>query len=176
MQSVTTDTPVIPGAGAGGTSVDSFDYDETGNTKRQTVSGDDETFTWDAEGHLATSTKAGATTSFVYDADGDRLVRREPGATTLYLGNMELRLDGTGVAGTRYYTLGDATVAVRTTKGVQFLADDRQGTATRAIDETSNQVTERHYTPYGSAAWRRPGELAGGAEASSAERRTPRSG
>ena len=151
VQSVTTDAPVIPGGGAGGHSVDSFGYDETGNTTRQTVAGDDETFTWDAEGHLATSAKAGATTSFVYDADGDRLIRREPGATTLYLGDMELRLTSTGVTGTRYYTLGDATVAVRTTGGVQILADDRQGTATRAIDATTNQVTERHYTPYGSA-------------------------
>ncbi len=149
VQSVTTDSPVIPGGDPGGTSVDSFGYDETGNTTRQTIGGDDETFTWDAEGNLATSTKAGATTSFVYDADGDRLLRREPGATTLYLGDMELRLDSTGVAGTRYYTLGDATVAVRTTKGVQFLADDQHGTATRAIDETTNQVTDRHYTPYG---------------------------
>lgn len=150
VQSVTTDSPVIPGGGAGGQSVDSFGYDETGNTTRQTVGGDDETFTWDAEGNLATSTKAGQTTSFVYDADGDRLLRREPGATTLYLGDMELRLDTTGVAGTRYYTLGDATVAVRTVNGVQILADDHQGTATRAIDATTNQVSERHYTPYGS--------------------------
>lgn len=150
LQSVTTVAPPVPGGSAGGTSLDSFGYDETGNTTRQTVAGNDQTFEWDAEGHLTKSTKAGATTSFVYDADGDRLLRREPGATTLYLGDTELRLDSTGVSGTRYYTLGDATVAIRTTKGVQFLADDHHGTATRAIDAITNQVTQRYYTPYGS--------------------------
>ncbi|GAA0318118.1 type IV secretion protein Rhs [Actinoallomurus spadix] len=149
LQSVTTVTPPIPGGSPGGTSVDTFKYDDTGNTTLQTVGGDDQKFDWDAEGHLTASTKGGQTTSFLYDADGDRLIRREPGATTLYLGTMELRLEGSSVTGTRYYTLGDDTVAVRTANGVQFLADDQHGTATRAIDATTNQVTKRYYDPFG---------------------------
>ncbi|GAA4635358.1 RHS repeat-associated core domain-containing protein [Actinoallomurus vinaceus] len=161
LQSVTTVTPPVPGGSPGGTSVDSFKYDDTGNTTVRTIAGDDEKLDWDAEGHLAKSTKGDQTTSFVYDADGDRLIRREPGATTLYLGSMELRLDSTGVSATRYYTLGDDTVAVRTAKGVQFLADDQHGTATRVIDSETNQVTKRYFTPFGGQRGAKPTEWPG---------------
>ncbi|MFI6596630.1 polymorphic toxin-type HINT domain-containing protein [Nonomuraea sp. NPDC050536] len=150
LQSVTTVTPTIAGGSPGGTSVDSFGYDQAGNTTLRKVGGDDEAIEWDAEGHLAKSTKGGATSSFLYDADGQRLMRRGAGVTTLYLGPMELRLDGTGVSGTRYYTLGGDTVAVRTGKGVQLLADDHQGTANRIIDASTNQVSQRYFTPFGS--------------------------
>ncbi|OLF05402.1 hypothetical protein BU204_37190 [Actinophytocola xanthii] len=143
LNSVTTTSP-------GGTRLEEFSYDETGNTATRP----DQTLEWDAEGHLASVTdESGAETSFVYTADGTRLLRKTPDAVTLYLGGQEIRLDRhtRDVRTTRYYTHGGQTVAVRTSAGLSWLSSDRNGTAEIAINQTTQQVTQRRHLPFGSA-------------------------
>ncbi|OZV74304.1 hypothetical protein CA850_30290 [Micromonospora echinospora] len=139
----------VTGAGA-----QTYAYDAAGNT---TVRGD-QRLTWDALGRLAEATENDRTTSFVYDATGQRLIRRDPTATTLYLGDQEVRLDhATGaLTGTRHYTHGGTTVAVRTTAGLHWLAGDQQGTAQVSIDATRLTVTKRRFDPFGNPRGTRP--------------------
>lgn len=142
LDSVTTASP-------GGTQLAEFGYDQTGNTTTRP----DQTLDWDAEGHLAKVTEqGGAETSYVYTADGARLLRKDPDAVTLYLGGQEVRLDrATGdLTTTRYYTHGNGqTIAVRTAAGVTWLAADRNGTAELAINQNTQQVTQRRHLPFG---------------------------
>ncbi|MFF0312627.1 RHS repeat domain-containing protein [Streptosporangium sp. NPDC004379] len=131
---------------------DVFAYDETGNTTRRKVGAADQTLVWDAEGNLESVTEAGRTTSYVYDADGERLLRRTPTDATLYIDDMELRLDIAKdvVECTRYYTIGDETIAVRTPDNrVYFLASDHQGTAQAAVNGGTGDVAVRRTTPFG---------------------------
>ncbi|MEJ3748088.1 RHS repeat-associated core domain-containing protein [Actinomycetes bacterium KLBMP 9797] len=133
--------------GPGGTRTDTYEYDTDGNTTARPG----QTLTWNSEGQLD-SIKVGAdTTSFLYDPDGERLIRREPGATTLYLGDTELRLDAkTGsVSGTRYYSFHDATIAVRTPAGLNWLFGDHHGTGETTVSAESQLVTHRLHLPYG---------------------------
>ncbi|MER6411113.1 polymorphic toxin-type HINT domain-containing protein [Streptomyces humidus] len=64
---------------------------------------------------------------------------------------MELSLNPTtkAVTATRYYTFGGATVAMRTTAGIQFLAADQHGTAEIAVNATTGGITRRRMDPYG---------------------------
>ena len=137
--------------GGDGTRADSFGYDEAGNMTTRTVGNTTQTLQWDAEGNLAKITEGANTTSFLYTADGDRLLRKDPTGTTLYLPGMELRLynGATSAQATRYYTLGDQTIAMRTGSGVQFLAPDHQGTSQFAIDAATQATVQRRYTPFG---------------------------
>ncbi|MGW0065948.1 RHS repeat-associated core domain-containing protein [Streptosporangium sandarakinum] len=131
---------------------DVFAYDEAGNTTRRKVGTADQTLVWDAEGNLESVTEAGKTTSFVYDADGERLLRKTPTDSTLYIDDMELRLDIAKdvVECTRYYTIGDETIAVRTPDNrVYFLASDHQGTAQAAVNGGTGDVAVRRTTPFG---------------------------
>ena len=137
--------------GPGGTRVDSYAYDATGNTTGRTRGGVTSNMSWDAEGNLAGSTGA-ETTGYVYDADGTRLIRRDGTGTTLYLGETELHLSTSGVVtGTRHYEFGGRTVAVRTsTDGkLHWLALDHHGTPEIAVDAATGQVHRRRHTPYG---------------------------
>jgi RHS repeat-associated protein len=78
------------------------------------------------------------------------LLTADPGGTTLYLDDEELSLSGGAVSGTRYYGVGDATVATLTSgTGVSYLVGDQQGTRTVAISAASLTVTRRYYDPYG---------------------------
>ncbi|MEV5504821.1 RHS repeat-associated core domain-containing protein, partial [Nonomuraea fuscirosea] len=107
---------------------------------------------WDAEGNLESVTEAGKTTSFVYDAEGDRLIRKTPTDATLYIDDMELRLDHAKdvVEQTRYYTIGDEPIAVRTPDDqVYFLASDHQGTAQAAVNAGTGDLAVRRQTPFG---------------------------
>ncbi|MEO3885198.1 RHS repeat-associated core domain-containing protein [Nonomuraea sp. B5E05] len=135
--------------GAAGDREETYAYDATGNSTARDVAGPGRRLEWTAEGLLAKVATGDQVTSFVYDADGDRLIRREPGASTLYLPGMEVRAHPDGVEATRYYTHGGATVAVRQTTGVHFLATDHNGTGEIAIDAATAQVTQRRYTPFG---------------------------
>jgi RHS repeat-associated protein len=138
---------------AGGVSTTTgYTYDAAGNTLTRPAATGNQTLTWDAEGHVASVTEGSNTTSFMYDAGGSRLIRRDPAGTTLYLPGMELRLTKATqtVAGTRYYTFGEAPIAQRTAAGLTWLVPDRQGTADTAIDATAGQkVTRRRSTPFG---------------------------
>lgn len=131
---------------------DLFAYDEAGNTTRRKVGTSDQSLVWDAEGNLESVTEAGKTTSFVYDADGDRLIRKTPADATLYVDDMELRFDYAkdAVEQTRYYTINDQPIAVRTPDNkVYFLAADHQSTAQAAVNAGTGELAVRRMTPFG---------------------------
>ncbi|MEV2273261.1 RHS repeat domain-containing protein [Nonomuraea africana] len=131
---------------------DLFEYDAAGNTTRRKVGTSDQTLVWDAEGNLESVTEAGKTTSFVYDAEGDRLIRKTPTDATLYIDDMELRFDFAkdAVEQTRYYTIGDQPIAVRTPDNqVYLLANDHQGTAQAAVNAGTGELAVRRTTPFG---------------------------
>ncbi|MGW4790800.1 RHS repeat-associated core domain-containing protein [Nonomuraea sp. NPDC004297] len=131
---------------------DLFEYDAAGNTTRRKVGTSDQSLIWDAEGNLESVTEAGKTTSFVYDADGDRLIRKTSTDATLYVDDMELRFDYAKdvVEQTRYYTINDEPIAVRTPDNqVYFLASDHQGTAQAAVNAGTGDLAVRRQTPFG---------------------------
>jgi RHS repeat-associated protein len=136
----------------GGDVLNSYQYDLAGNTTERNLAGVKQTLEWDVEGRLAKVTQGGQTTAqYVYDTEGKRLLRKEPSATTLYLPGLELKLDhGSGtVRGTRFYTFGGQTVAVRDTSGVSFLAADHQGTQSATVHAVTGVISRRRLTPFG---------------------------
>ncbi len=141
----------VSSTGPAGTRTGQFDYDAAGNTISRSLATGSQQLQWDPEGHLATVTEPGKTTEAVYGAAGSRLVRRDPTSTTVYLGSQELRLDkATGaVTGTRYYTHGGATIAVRTSAGLTWLAHDHHGTDDVAIDAATLATATRRLDPFG---------------------------
>ncbi|WP_246076530.1 RHS repeat-associated core domain-containing protein [Amycolatopsis cihanbeyliensis] len=138
--------------GPGGTSLQEFGYDETGNTVRRQVAGNEQDLEWDAEGNLVKTTEGEKVTEFAYDANGERLLRRTPDGATLYLPGQELSWDSASgeTTTTRYYQHGSSTVAMRTDgAGVTWLLSDHQGTARFAVDAQAMQVTQRRQLPFG---------------------------
>ncbi|GAA1501431.1 RHS repeat-associated core domain-containing protein [Dactylosporangium maewongense] len=135
----------------GGTRSQSYQYDETGNTKARPAATGQQNLTWDAEGMLASSSDATGTTTYVYDADGHRLIRRDPAGKTLYLPGQELRFtSATGAKTcTRYYSIGDQSVGTRTAAGLTWLISDQQGTANISVNAVSLTVAVRRTDPYG---------------------------
>ncbi|MFI5733540.1 RHS repeat-associated core domain-containing protein [Kribbella sp. NPDC051587] len=133
--------------GPAGTTTTGFGYDETGNLTSRTKGTDTENLTWTDDGKLAASSKG---SSFVYDGDGNRILRRDTSGTTLYLGETEILLGTDGqLHGTRYYTLGDSVVAVRTGGKLSWLLSDLHGSPTIAVDSVSQTVQRRRTAPYG---------------------------
>ncbi|MFQ6199565.1 RHS repeat-associated core domain-containing protein [Streptomyces sp. NPDC000405] len=144
-----------------------YDYDQTGNTTKRPApsGGTSETLDWYPDGHLKTlagGAPATANTSYLYDADGNLLIRRPTtptavGETVLYLGATEVHYNNNGTSTSkwaqRYYTAADQTIALRTnqnaTQTVSYLAGDHHGTASLAIDATTQQPTKRYQTPFG---------------------------
>ncbi|WP_166664400.1 RHS repeat-associated core domain-containing protein [Actinophytocola oryzae] len=135
----------------GVTTLDEYNHDLTGNTTSRVLAGEDQTLEWDLEGHLAKVTENGQETTYIYTADGERLLRRDPQAVTLYLGNQEIRVDRVSriKTGTRYYTHGGQTVAVRTQQGLNWLASDHNGTGEVSINSATQQVSRRRHLPFG---------------------------
>ena len=134
-----------------GQRLDTFEYDEVGNTTVRSLAGARQTLTWDDEGHVSSATDSKGKTEYVYDATGERLIRRDPTATTLYLDGTEIKLDRASKAktSTRYYTHNGMTIAVRAAAGVQFLAPDHHGTAEVAVHSATQAVTRRRSLPFG---------------------------
>ncbi|GHF50698.1 hypothetical protein GCM10010218_35310 [Streptomyces mashuensis] len=133
---------------------DTYEYDAVGNTTaRKLGTNPKQSLTWDTEGRLSQlATEDGKTTSFLYDAGGNRLLRRDPvnNTVTLYLGAMELTLDAKDtVSGTRYYAYNGQQIAVRTPKGVTWLAGGQNGTAELAVDARTQGLTQRRTLPFG---------------------------
>jgi RHS repeat-associated protein len=111
---------------------------------------------------------ASTSASYGYDADDNLLLTADPGTTTLYLPDEELALNtGTRtVTGTRYYTLGDTTVATRTgASSVAYLAGDQQDTDSVAIDGGTLGVTRRYFDPYGNPRGSAPSSFPAGEKA-----------
>ncbi|MFC9692237.1 phospholipase A2 [Kribbella sp. NPDC056951] len=125
-----------------GATVASYQYDVAGNTVSRTgPDGKPQPLVWSDEGLL---TSVGGS-SYVYDADGQPLIRRDSGSTTLFVGAGELKLTGTVVKGTRYYT----GLGVRTSSGFSWTVDDRYGTAQAALDAATLAITTRLLDPFG---------------------------
>ncbi|WP_436850646.1 polymorphic toxin-type HINT domain-containing protein [Streptomyces longwoodensis] len=145
----------LPGVSQTGTQArtESYTYDASGNTQTRTYTEGgtttlNQSLIWDDEGHLKTVTGNGKTTSYTYDTDGQRLTRTDSTGTTLYLpaGN-ELRVDKTGkAAGTRYYSAGSQTVAMRTGGKLTFLLADHHGTTTTQVTADATQAITRRKT------------------------------
>ncbi|MFI6899108.1 polymorphic toxin-type HINT domain-containing protein [Streptomyces sp. NPDC050256] len=151
-----------------GTKTGTYTYDTTGNTRTRPGTQATQTLTWNSEGKLTSTTEPAAGTKpalgthYLYDADGELLIRRATGDgdTVLYLGATEVRLTAKGTAktltGTRYYTAVGETIATRTatagTPGskLTFLAADHHGTSNLAINATTQSITKRYTTPFGS--------------------------
>jgi RHS repeat-associated protein len=173
---VTTTTDSYPAAGAAhphaitgqtvtsgsGTTSTSYGYDADGHLTTVTGSSQDQDLTWNDAGQLTQNaiTPAGATTAgdtnYIYDANDTLLITADPGTTTLYLPDEEISLNNsTGtVTGTRYYTLGNTTIAALTAgtgtgSGLSYLIGDQQGTDSLAINATTLALTRRYYDPYG---------------------------
>nr|WP_191910212.1 DNRLRE domain-containing protein [Microbispora cellulosiformans] len=136
--------------GQGGT--DSYVYDEAGQLTSRTVGGKAGNFTWNELGQLEKARIDGQDTTMVYDADGERLIRRNPnGKVTLYLGSMEIEVDGDTIAGKRYYTAPDgSTIAMRTGgEGATWLMSGLHGSTQLAVDDTTGKVYRERYLPFG---------------------------
>ncbi|MFB7248920.1 hypothetical protein CW362_31540 [Streptomyces populi] len=131
--------------------VSSYQYDDQGNTRQRPGSSDaTQSLTWDIEGELTHLVESGKSTDYLYDAYGSLLVRRSPSSTVLYLDAQELRYDTAAkkFSGLRYYVAGDVT-AVRTQTSLSWMVDDHHGTASMAVDATTQQVTRRYTRPFG---------------------------
>jgi len=175
----------IPAVPAVPVAADTFTYDALGrmigrvthevNTSTRTVATHTLTLTWDASSNLVKTDLDGAQVVYVYDSSGQRVAQLGVTASTAtaYLGATEVTDPNTAaismndLKGTRYYTLGGATVAVReasattTASSLSFLFGDVQGSAqvmvthtvdpvTGALDAiTANSVHANAYTPYG---------------------------
>ncbi|NJP30172.1 DNRLRE domain-containing protein, partial [Microbispora sp. SCL1-1] len=134
------------------TGTDTYAYDNAGQLTSRTVGGKAGTFTWNELGQLDKATIDGQDTTMVYDADGERLIRRAPGGkATLYLGSMEIEVNGDSITGKRYYTASDgATIAMRTGgDGVTWLMSGLHGSTQLAVDDTTGKVSRERYLPYG---------------------------
>ncbi|GGJ60861.1 polymorphic toxin-type HINT domain-containing protein [Streptomyces brasiliensis] len=144
-----------------GATTASYTYDKTGNTTHRPGPAGTQTLAWNSEDKLASLTEGTKQTGYLYDADGNLLIRRATGDgdTILYLGDTEVRLTVKGatktLTGTRYYTAGGQTIAVRTatagTTGTKltFLATDPHGTASLTLDATTWAINKRYTTPFG---------------------------
>ncbi|MFB6518668.1 polymorphic toxin-type HINT domain-containing protein [Streptomyces sp. NPDC056401] len=150
--------------GKGGSRVENYGYDPSGNTTGRTVMGESQTLEWNSEGRLAKATTSGAVaaTEFLYDAGGDRLIRRDPDSTTLYLPGTELKHTKATdkVTATRYYAHPAGPVMVRTNESgsttSSYLISDHNGTADTSVDRAAQQVTRRKSTPFGDARGAQP--------------------
>jgi RHS repeat-associated protein len=129
---------------------------------RTATSGAGQSLSWDDEGHLASVTATGTNpgvTKYLYDADGNQLIRRDPGRTTLFAGDTQIVIDTSvnppvSLGADRTYTLGGsgAAIAQRSTLpggGTFYLFNDPHGTATLAMDTTTQKVARQQYKPYG---------------------------
>ncbi|MFI9561596.1 RHS repeat-associated core domain-containing protein [Nonomuraea endophytica] len=138
-------------AGAAGARTDTFTYDAAGNTTTRKIgTAAAQTLTWDLEGRLEKVTDGTKTSTYLYDATGNRLLRRDGTITTLYLPHgMELKKAAVTSA-TRYYSIGGATIAMRSSSGgVSFLAPDHQGTGQIAINGNTQNLAQRRTLPFG---------------------------
>lgn len=134
------------------TKQDTYTYDAAGNTETRVLNGDTQTLNWDKQNDLTKVTNAdGSEATYSYDASGSRLLRSSPKETTFYLPGMELHLDKSSgvVTGTRYYSFGGQTIAVRHSDGVSWLSGDHHGTAQLAVNAATGETQRRRLDPFG---------------------------
>lgn len=140
-----------------------YTYYRQGQVRTRTTSGQTQTYDWTADGLIETITgpctsgggtgTGTCTAGNAYTADGQRLLRADmSGALTIYVGIDEITTptySGTPTA-RRSYTLGNATIGVRTTGGYTIILGDRNGTPTTSVTSTGT-VSRRYFTPYGTS-------------------------
>ncbi|MFC0864196.1 polymorphic toxin-type HINT domain-containing protein, partial [Sphaerimonospora cavernae] len=134
------------------TGTDTYAYDAAGQLTSRTVASKNGTLTWNELGQLDKATIDGQDTTMVYDADGERLIRRDPGGkATLYLGSMEIEVNGHAITGKRYYTsLDGAMVAMRIGgDGVTWLMAGLHGSTQLAVNDHTGTVSRERYLPFG---------------------------
>lgn len=144
-----------------------YDHDKTGNVTKRPGPAAGQSLLWDAEGRLSRLTEGTRRTDYLYDADGTLLIRRATGdgESVLYLGGTEIHLRVTGSArktwGTRSYKADGTVLAVRGNESgsqrLTFLAGDKHGTSSLAIDAITQAVIRRYTTPFGAARGAGPG-------------------
>ncbi|MGW1780402.1 polymorphic toxin-type HINT domain-containing protein [Streptomyces sp. NPDC002143] len=148
---------------------ETYTYDDAGSTETRTFKQGTTTtlsqdLAWDDEGHLKTVTENGKSTNYTYDTDGQRLTRTDSTGTTLYLpGGNELQVDKSGKAtGTRYYSTGTQTVAMRTGVKLTFLLADHHGTtSTQVTADATQAITRRKTGIFGAPRGTQPSSWAG---------------
>ncbi len=150
----------IKSTGPGGDRLNTFGYDDAGNTTTRQHNGATQTLEWNVEGELASvsePTEGGGVkkTSYLYGADGSRLIRAAAdGSKTLYLGEAELKVsaDGTTKTAERFYPHPDGSMTVRATGGGrQLMLSDHHGSSNTTVDLVSvgMPVTRRKLMPFG---------------------------
>jgi len=171
-----------------GAITDEFTYDDAGRQISRVVDGVSTDLSWDVLSNLVETDSAGGHVLYVYDAGGQRVVKvtldPDPetgpgGSATAYLGATEVtdpdtsvnhttasELEGTDfVTGTRFYTFGGATVAVReaspASSTFSLLLGDVQGSAQVMMQvtldsggamepaATTDSISRSVYLPYG---------------------------
>ncbi|WKU46531.1 RHS repeat-associated core domain-containing protein [Streptomyces sp. VNUA116] len=156
--------PSVSQTGPGGAGEEAYGYDQAGNTtSRKTANGTDQKLDWDPEGRLASITQGNTSAKNVYDADGARLLRKDSTGVTLYLpGGTEIQLTKSGLlVGTRYYTAGDKTIAMRTGGKLTFLLGDQHGTSTTQVDGTNQSLVRRRTDLFGAPRGTQPSGWSG---------------
>ncbi|WP_405483196.1 RHS repeat-associated core domain-containing protein [Streptomyces anulatus] len=139
-----------------------YTYDKTGNTTTRVEKAGSTTtqsLQWNAEGRPVKLTEGTTATDYVYDANGELLIRRDnatSGETVLYLGDTEVHLKSGKKWANRYYSAAGSTIAFRSnetgTEKLSFLAADHHSTSSTAITaDTTQTLTKRYTTPFGSA-------------------------
>ncbi|MFI7589946.1 RHS repeat-associated core domain-containing protein [Spongisporangium articulatum] len=155
-------TGIVPSTAAS-TGSDSFTYDAGGRLTTRAVNGTSTSVGYNPLNQL-TSTNvtagvgAGTAFRYAYDADGQRSLKVTASSATAYFGTTEVTATGTGLTtltGTRYYRLGDATVATRAGSAAPtYLFNDVQGSATLSVTAgapATATVKRQRYMPYGTA-------------------------
>jgi len=154
-----------------GSVVDEYDYgyDDAGNRTSQSSqhgggSTQTHSYSWDAQGEMTGLD----TQTNIYDAAGSRIVRKEAGVATVYLpGGQEIRIEGSTVTATRYYSFAGQTVAMRTGQGlgaVTSLVADAHGSVIAAVPNTvwtSTSVKRVRWDPFGAVRATSGGEVPG---------------
>ncbi|MEU6217225.1 polymorphic toxin-type HINT domain-containing protein [Streptomyces sp. NPDC047022] len=147
---LTSTTASGPGATA---NTANYVYDASGNTTAITGGAlGNQTLKWNDQGKLSTDTTTAGGTSYLYDSDGNLVLRTDPSTATLFIGDAQIteNLSTSALTGTRYYSVGGATVAERSSTGdIQYLIPDRQGTDLLTVDYKTQAATRRQYTPFG---------------------------
>lgn len=142
-----------------GANAATYVYDNSGRATQRSGQ-QNTTFAWNSNGNLATSTVVqGGTeefTAYIYDAEGNRLLRRGPHSASLYFGAMDVTLSTTGatagqITTTRYYTCGNAIVAVRRGAALHWMINNAQNSSQGQVQATTNppSLATRRYLPFG---------------------------
>jgi hypothetical protein len=116
--------------------------------------------TYDNEGRLTAWLNAQASPtsidSFLYDGEGNRVEQQSvvsrTTTTTVYVGGVEdVKTSAGTTISTTYYTLGGQRIALAVNGTVSYLASDRLGNTSVALDGAGNVSVSQLFAPYGTS-------------------------